>query len=370
MEPVPFLSLKFQHGSIRQDMESAMKRVLESNWFILGNELEKFEQEYAAFSKTRFCAGVANGLDAIALSLRALGVGASDEVIVPSNTFIATWLAISAIGAKPIPVEPDIKTYNIDASKIEATITKKTKAIVPVHLYGQACEMEEIMRVANKHNLFVVEDNAQAHGAECQRKITGSFGHCNATSFYPVKNLGALGDGGAITTNDERLYQQVLRLRNYGSSKKYSNEELGMNSRLDELQAAVLSVKLKRLTEWNQQRSAIARSYESKLKGVGDLILPFTSPECSHVYHAFVVRTRQRDRLQQHLEANGIQTMIHYPVPPHLQRAYNNLGYRLGDFPIAEELAKTCLSLPLWPGMSESLVRQVTDCIIQFFDVK
>ena len=370
MEPVPFLSLEFQHGSIKQDLKDAMERVLRSNWFILGKELEKFEREYATFSESRFCAGVANGLDAITLSLRALGVGAGDEVIVPSNTYIATWLAVSVIGAKPVPVEPDIKSYNIDPSRIEAAVTKKTKAIVPVHLFGQACEMNEIMRLANKNNLFVVEDNAQAHGAECQKKITGSFGQCNATSFYPVKNLGALGDGGAITTNDPELFTGLMRLRNYGSSTKYRNDELGINSRLDELQAAILSVKLKHLAGWTQQRRAIAKRYEEKLQGVGDLILPFTLPECSHVYHVFVIRTKLRDQLQQHLDANGIQTMIHYPVPPHLQQAYAKLGFRHGDFPITEELAKTCLSLPLWPGMTESMIDCISASIVEFYYAK
>lgn len=364
MESVPFLSLEFQHASIERDLQRAMERVLKSNAFILGKELEKFEAEYATFSETKFSAGVANGLDAITLSLRALGVGAGDEVIVPSNTYIATWLGVSATGATPIPVEPDIHTFNIDVAKIEASITKKTKAIVPVHLYGQACQMTDIMRIANKHTLFVVEDNAQGHGAECEKRKTGSFGHCNATSFYPTKNFGALGDGGAITTNDERLYRKIMQLRNYGSSTKYYNEELGVNSRLDEIQAAMLSVKLKHLAGWTQQRRIIAQLYEERLKGVGDLILPHTSPGCSHVYHVFVIRTKQRDKLQQQMNARGIQTMIHYPLPPHLQQAYSTLGYKPGDFPVAEELSKTCLSLPLWPGMTESVINYVYASII------
>ena len=367
MESVPFLSLEFQHASIEKDLQRAMERVLKSNWFILGKELEKFEAEYAAYSETKFSAGVANGLDAITLSLRALGVGAGDEVIVPSNTYIATWLAVSATGATPIPVEPDIHTFNIDVAKIEASITKKTKAIVPVHLYGQACQMTDIMRIANKHKLFVVEDNAQGHGAECERKKTGSFGHCNATSFYPTKNFGALGDGGAITTNDEGLYRKIVQLRNYGSSAKYYHEELGVNSRLDELQAAILSVKLKYLAEWNQQRRTVAKCYEEKLKDVADLILPQTLPGFSHVYHVFVVRTKQRDKLRQHLDSCGIQTMIHYPVPPYLQQAYKALGFKPGDFPIAEELSKTCLSLPLWPGMTQGVVNYVSESIEKFY---
>jgi dTDP-4-amino-4,6-dideoxygalactose transaminase len=368
MESIPFLSLEFQHAAVEQELREAMDRVVKSNWFILGKELERFEHEYAAYHKTRFCAGVANGLDAIILSLRALGIGPGDEVIIPSHTFIATWLAVSAVGSKLIPVEPDIKTCNIDVTKIEAAITKKTKAIIPVHLYGQACEMTEIMRIAGQHNLFVVEDNAQAHGAKHHQKLTGSFGHCNATSFYPGKNLGALGDGGAVTTNDAELYERVMRLRNYGSSTKYSNEELGINSRLDELQAAILSVKLKHLSGWTEERKSIANLYERKLKGVGDLILPYTSSGCSHVYHVFVIRSKQRDQLQQHLEAKGIQTRIHYPVPSHLQQAYSQLGFKAGDFPITEELSRTCLSLPLWPGMTESMIDYVCGSLAKFYD--
>jgi dTDP-4-amino-4,6-dideoxygalactose transaminase len=368
MEPVPFLSLEYQHASIEQELQQAMQRVLRSNWFVLGQEVEKFETEYADYCGTRFTAGVANGLDAIILSLRALSVGEGDEVIVPANTYIATWLAVSAVGAKPIPVEPQVKTYNIDVSKIEAAITKKTKAIIPVHLYGQACQMSELMSLAKRHNLFVIEDNAQAHGAEYQQKRTGSFGQCNATSFYPTKNLGAFGDGGAVTTNDEGLLQKIMQLRNYGSSAKYYNESLGINSRLDELQAAILSVKLRHLTEWTQQRRTIVNYYEKKLQGVGDLILPYTPPECSHVYHAYVIRTNERDRLQQHLDSRNIQTVIHYPVPPHLQLAYKSLGFKPGNFPITEELCKTSLSLPLWPGMTENVLDYISASIGEFYN--
>ena len=367
-ESVPFLSLQFQHAPIEAELQQAMARVLKSNWFILGEELKKFESAYASFNSTRFCSGVANGLDAIILSLRALNIGPGDEVIVPSHTYVATWLAVSAVGAKPIPVESDIKTYNIDVSKIETAIAKKAKAIIPVHLYGQACRMNEIMHLASKHSLSVIEDNAQAHGAECHQKKTGSIGHCNATSFYPGKNLGALGDAGAVTTNDEKLYERILQLRNYGSSKKYYHDELGVNSRLDELQAALLSVKLNHLAEWTAQRKAIAKSYDEKLNNVGDLILPQVAADCSHVYHLYVIRSGKRDKLQSFLTTRGIQTLIHYPVPPHLQQAYSSEAYKPGDFPIAEELSRTCLSLPLWPGMTESMINYISASIAEFYN--
>ncbi|GIV35625.1 MAG: aminotransferase [Cyclobacteriaceae bacterium] len=329
--------------------------------FILGNELRKFETEYARYNHTRYAIGVSNGLDALTLSLRALGIGPGDEVIVPSHTFIATLLAVTHVGATPVLVEPRMETYNINPDLIERAITKRTKAIIPVHLYGQACEMDSIMRIAKAHNLFVVEDNAQAHGALWNRKMTGSWGHANATSFYPGKNLGALGDGGAVTTDDEGLAEHIAMLRNYGSKEKYYNEVPGYNNRLDELQAAFLRVKLRYLDEWTRQRQEIACWYNNALQSVTGITLPYTHPQATHSYHLYVIRTAKRDAVQDRLRQKGIGTMIHYPVPPHLQKAYRYLGHKPGDFPIAEELAKTVLSLPLWPGMNRNMIKATAE---------
>jgi dTDP-4-amino-4,6-dideoxygalactose transaminase len=264
-------------------------------------------------------------------------------------------------------VEPDINTYNIDTQKIEAAITSKTKAIMPVHLYGQACEMESIMAIAKRHNLFVVEDNAQAHGAAYKEKLTGSWGNINGTSFYPGKNLGALGDAGAVTTNYAELAQKAMALRNYGSQKKYYNEMIGFNMRLDECQAGFLSVKLKYLKEWTEQRQEIAGWYNDSLKDIDDLILPSVAKNATHVYHIYLVRAQHRDKLQNYLADNGIGTLIHYPVPPHLQKAYEHLGLKKGNFPVAEEIANTCLSLPIWPGMQQSEVDYIAGKIVNFY---
>ncbi len=345
----------------------AFETVYDNNWFVLGEKVTQFEKEYAAINKVGYAVGVSNGLDALYLALKALGVGKGDEVIIPSNTYIATALSVSYVGAVPIFVEPDIDTYNIDPSLIEAAITPKTKAIMPVHLYGQACEMEAIMAIAEKHDIFVIEDNAQAHTATFNGKITGCFGHVNATSFYPGKNLGALGDAGAVTTNDEQLAAKVKILRNYGSQKKYYNEVIGCNMRLDEMQAAFLSVKLKYLPEWTVQRQQIAAWYNDSLRGIGDLVLPTVAKGATHTYHLYVVRTHKRDLLQLHLAENGIGTLIHYPIPMHLQEAYTHLGHKKADFPIAETIAQTCLSLPLWPGMTKDEIVFVAATIKDFF---
>ena len=338
------------HDQIREEMLAAFERVYDSHWYIQGQELLEFEREYAALNQTKFTVGVSNGLDALVLSLRSLGIGSGDEVIVPSNTYIATALAVSQVGATPVFVEPRMETYNINPELIEAAITKKTKAIMPVHLYGQACEMDEIMAIANSYNLYVIEDNAQAHLSSYNGTLTGSFGDVNGTSFYPGKNLGALGDAGAVTTNNEELANRIKRLRNYGSEVKYYNEEVGYNNRLDELQAAFLRVKLNYLQEWTNQRKEIASWYNESLKKT-NWILPEVHVNADHVYHLYVIRTANRDAVSEALKEKGIQTMIHYPVPPHLQKAYNQLGFKKGDFPIAEEIANTCLSLPIWPGM-------------------
>jgi len=354
------------HKETRADMLHAFSEVYESHSFILGDKVRIFEEAYAEFNKTKYCIGVGNGLDALIISLRTLGIGEGDEVIVPSNTYIASLLAVSAVGATPVLVEPRLETYNINPDNIEVAITSKTKAILPVHLYGQACEMDKIIAIAKKHNLFIVEDNAQAQGANFKGIQTGVSGNINGTSFYPGKNLGALGDAGAITTNDENLYKNALSLRNYGSRKKYFNEVKGYNSRLDEMQAAFLSVKLKRLNNWNIERQKIATQYNSLLKNIDWIILPKIAEGATSVYHLYVIRTNQRDKLQAYLTEKGIGTVIHYPVPPHLQEAYIDLGFKKGDFPIAAEIAETCLSLPIYPGLTESNIQTVVDAIKDF----
>jgi dTDP-4-amino-4,6-dideoxygalactose transaminase len=363
---IPFLSFEPQHAPLRDAMTAAFSRVYNSYWYVLGEEVKQFEQEYAAFNQVSHAVGVANGLDALVLALRVLGVGPGDEVIVPSNTYIATWLAVTQVGATPVPVEPDPATSNLDPALIAAALTPRTRAIMPVHLYGQACRMTEIMALAAQHNLYVVEDNAQSQGAAFAGGLTGSFGHVNGTSFYPGKNLGALGDAGAVTTNDADLAHKVQVLRNYGSQQKYYNEVVGYNSRLDELQGALLRVKLPHLPEWTRQRQQVAAWYNQYLAGIADLRSPIVAEGATHVYHLYVVHTPQRAALQQHLTAQGIGSMIHYPVPPHLQQAYQAFGFAPGSFPIAEELANTCLSLPMWPGMTEAHVAAVAAAIRAF----
>lgn len=364
--PIPFLSFAPQHAPIRAEILAAQARVYDSYWYVLGEEVKQFEAEYSAFNRVTHTVGVANGLDALVLSLRVLGVGPGDEVIVPSNTYIATWLAVTQVGATPVPVEPDPATSNIDPARIATALTPRTRAIMPVHLYGQACRMTEIMALATQHNLHVIEDNAQSQGAAFAGQFTGSFGAVNGTSFYPGKNLGALGDAGAVTTNDANLAKQVSVLRNYGSQQKYYNEVVGYNSRLDELQAAVLRVKLPYLTSWTAQRQQIAAWYGQHLAGIAGLRLPVVAEGATHVYHLYVVHCDQRDALQQHLTAQGIGTLIHYPVPPHRQQAYAALNMPAGAFPIAERLATTCLSLPMWPGMTEEQVATVAAAIRSF----
>jgi dTDP-4-amino-4,6-dideoxygalactose transaminase len=366
---IPYLSFEYQHGLIKAELKSACERVIDSNWFIMGESLKNFESKYARLSNTSDAVGVANGLDALILSLMALGVGSGDEVIVPSNTYIASWLAVSAVGAIPIPVEPNMQTYNIDASKIKEVISSKTKAILPVHLYGLACEMDEIMKIAKQHNLYVVEDNAQAHLATYNNRLTGSFGNLNATSFYPGKNLGALGDAGAVTGNDISLTSLVRVLRNYGSEKKYFNKVKGVNSRLDEMQAEILNVKLNHIESFTNERKKIARRYTEGLTGINDLVLPYVNEGSTHVYHIYLIRTKRRDELMTYLQAKGIHPFIHYPLPPHLQEAYSELGYKKGDFPFAEEIAETCLSIPLYPGLQDDEVDYIIETIKSFFNI-
>ena len=345
---------------------AAVGRVYDSYWYVLGDEVKNFERAYSVFNHVPHTIGVANGLDALVLALRVLEIGPGDEVIVPSNTYIATWLAVTQVGATPVPVEPDLATSNLDPALIAAAVTSRTRAIMPVHLYGQACRMTEIMVIARQHDLHVVEDNAQAQGATFDGQTTGSFGAVNGTSFYPGKNLGALGDAGAVTTTSAELDQKVRVLRNYGSQQKYYNEVVGYNSRLDELQAAVLGVKLQHLPGWTCQRQQVAAWYGQHLAGIDGLRLPTVADGATHVYHLYVVHTPRRDALQQHLTAQGIGTMIHYPVPPPRQQAYQTLGLEPGRFPIAETLAATCLSLPMWPGLTEAHVAAVAAAIRSF----
>lgn len=359
---VPFLDLHAAYSELRVDIDAAYGRVMDSGRYILGEEVEAFEAEFAAYCTVQHCIGVGNGLDALYLILRALDVGEGDEVVVPSNTYIATWLAVSHTGALPVPVEPDSKTYNIDPARIEAAITPRTKAIIAVHLYGQPADMDPIMDIAARHNLKVVEDAAQAHGARYRSRRTGSLGHAAGFSFYPGKNLGALGDGGAVTTSDPQLAERIRVLRNYGSRVKYFNEVKGFNSRLDELQAALLRVKLRHLDEWNERRSVRARLYGELLADT-DLVLPFVPKWSEPVWHLYVVASNERDALQKHLTEAGVGTMIHYPVPPHLQPAYGELELRSGAFPVAESIAAKILSLPMGPHLTLKEVSAVSAAV-------
>ena len=359
---VPFLDLKAAYLELQEDIDAAVRRVLDSGWYLLGGEIEAFEKEYAQYVGSKHCIGVANGLDALHLSLLAMGIGEGDEVIVPSNTYIATWLAVTYAGATPVPVEPIEATYNLDPARLEAALTRRTKAIVPVHLYGQSADMDPITEFAKKHGLVVLEDAAQAQGACYKGRRVGGLGDMAGWSFYPGKNLGALGDAGAITTNDDELAERVRLLRNYGSKVKYVHEVAGFNSRLDEIQAAVLRVKLQHLTAWNKRRAEIASLYSKELANT-ELVLPFVPDWANPVWHLFVVQSPNRDLLQQKLREAGIHTLIHYPTPPHLQNAYTNLGFAKGSFPISEKIHQHVLSLPMGPQLEHSQVLQVIEAI-------
>ena len=357
---VPFLDLKAMHTPLRVPLAEAAARVIDSGWFILGPEVEAFEAEFAAYCHVQHCIGVGNGLDAIHLLLEAYGIGPGDEVIVPSNTFIATWLAVTRCGATIVPVEPCIDTHNIDPARIEAAITTRTKAIVPVHLYGQPADMDPINALAEKHRLVVIEDAAQAQGARYRGRLVGSLGHAAATSFYPGKNLGALGDGGAVLTNDSAIAAKVRMLRNYGSQVKYQHTLPGYNSRLDEMQAAFLRIKLAQLNEGNEARNVVAATYSNGLKEI-DIILPVTPDWAKPVWHLYVIRSKKRDALQQFLQARGVATMIHYPVPPHLQPCYTDFAQH--DLPIAVQLANEVLSLPISPMVTPEQCRYVIEAV-------
>ncbi len=357
---IPFLDLGPTYIASKPSIDAAVMRVAASGWFLLGKELAAFEADYGRYCGAAHCAGVANGLDALHLALRALGVGPGDEVIVPSNTYIATWLAVSQCGATPIPVEPDPSTYNLDATRIEAAITPRTRALLPVHLYGQPADMDAINAIAGKHGLAVLDDCAQAHGATYKGRRAGNLAQISAWSFYPGKNLGAMGDGGAVTTSDASLDEAVRVLRNYGSRVKYHNEVKGLNSRLDEIQAAILAAKLVDLERATNERRAIAARFLDGLQGL-PLVLPHVPAWANPAWHLFVVRHTDRDGLQRRLTERGIGTLIHYPVPPHLQPAYAELGLTEGRFPIAEAIHREVLSLPLWPGMGDAQVDRVID---------
>ena len=361
---VPFLDIKASYLELKDEFDAAYHRVMASGWVLLGKETQAFEAEFAEYCEAKHCIAVGNGLDALRLVLQAWDVGPGDEVIVPSHTFIASWLAVSALGATPVPVEPNEATYNIDPERIEAAITSRTKAIMPVHLYGQPADMDPIMQLAAKYELRVVEDNAQAQGARYKGRRTGALGHAAASSFYPGKNLGAFGDAGAVTTNDDALAERVLMLRNYGSKVKYQHDLPGLNSRIDELQAAFLRVKLRHLDEWNARRKSLAALYLAQLSCLRyQLVIPSAPAWADPVWHLFVLNHPNRTVLQHYLANQGIQTIIHYPIPPHMSGAYQNMRLSAGSLPIAERMASEVLSLPISPHQPRNETDYVIRCL-------
>jgi dTDP-4-amino-4,6-dideoxygalactose transaminase len=363
---VPFLDLHAAYRELQAEIDAAVQRVVSSGWYILGREVEGFEREFAAYCGVRHCIGISNGLDALELALRGYGIGAGDEVIVPANTFIATWLAVSRTGAVPVPVEPEEPTHTIAADRVERAITPRTRAVMPVHLYGQPADMQPIVDLARRHGLKVIEDAAQAQGARYRTRRAGGLGDAAAFSFYPGKNLGAMGDAGALVTDDDELAARVRRLRNYGSVVKYQHEVQGFNARLDELQAAVLRVKLPRLDDWNDRRRTLAARYLQGLARVPSLGLPHVPEGVEPVWHLFVVRHPRRDELQRHLSRAGVETLIHYPVPPHRSNAYADRDFGPGAFPLAERIAATVLSLPMGPHLTVDLQERVMEAVVSF----
>lgn len=362
---IPFVSFKPMEKELDKELRNAFERVYTRSWYIEGQEDKNFEKAFAEFCGVKYCVGVGNGLDGLMLALKALQIGPNDEVIVPSNTYIATALAVTYVGAKLVFVEPDIRTFNIDPSKIKEAITPNTKAIMPVHLYGQPCDMEPIMDIAKKHNLYVIEDCAQAHGAIYKGKTIGSFGTAAGFSFYPGKNLGALGDAGATVTNSAEVAEKVRALGNYGSDYKYHHILKGNNSRLDEMQAAFLGAKLPHLEKMNEERRRIAKKYLEGIKN-SEIILPYVIDDVIPVWHIFAIRCQRRDELESYLKENGIGTNKHYPIPMHLQECYKDLGYKKGDFPIAEEISETELSLAMYYGMTDEEIQYVIEKINNF----
>ncbi len=370
MQTIPFVDLSAQYKTIKSQIDCAVQEVVSNCSFILGSQVEQFENAFARFIGAGYAVGLASGLDALRLALMSFDIGSGDEVILPANTFIATALAVSAVGAKPLLVDCDPEIYNIDVNLIEQAITPNTRAIIPVHLAGQAADMDPIMKIAIKHNLHVVEDAAQAHGTLYKGQPCGSIGHIGCFSFYPGKNLGAYGDGGMVVTNDPHLAERLRRLRNYGQKVKYEHVEKGLNSRLDTIQAAVLNVKLKYLQQWNRLRVAHAQAYRQALDGVGDLRFQQQVPYSTHIYHLFIIETEHRDDLLSCLGENGVQAGIHYPVPIHLQKAYQDLGYASGAFPHSERLAKRILSLPMFAELKSNQIRYAVETIKDFFASK
>lgn len=358
---IPFVDLKREYAQIREEIRNAIQRVLEKQWFILGEELEKFEQEFPNHIEAKYGVGVNSGSDALYLAVKALGIGKGDEVITVSHTFISTVDAIVRNGAKPIFLDIDPETYTIDVTQIERKITERTKAIIPVHLYGHPSDIDPIMENAEEHNLFVIEDACQAHGAEYKGKNVGSIGHVGCFSFYPAKNLGAYGDAGMLVTNDEELAGRLGMMRNYGQLKKYHHEFIGVNSRLDEIQAAILRAQLKHLDEWNEKRRRVARLYNEFLED-SRVIMPTQKEYAKHVYYVYVIRHKNRDKLEKHLEKNGIQTLIHYPIPIHKQKAYLDTGFQL-NLPVTEKICDEILSLPIHPFLHEDEILFIAECV-------
>ena len=363
MKKIPFLDLRKVHSEIQNVIDKSVFKVLNSGSYILGKELSEFENTYSEFENVKHAVGVGSGLDALLLIIKALNINAGDEIIVPSHTFIATWLAISKAGATPVPVEPDQDTYNINPNLIESAITKKTKAIVVVNLYGQIVDLDPIRRICNKNNLYLIEDAAQSHGALYKNIHTGSISDAIATSFYPGKNLGCMGDGGAVLTNNDEIALNVRRLRNYGSLKKYEHTDIGFNSRLDEIQASILNIKIKELNILNQKRRKIADFYNENLSSK-NIIIPKKLSYCDHVWHLYVIRSKNRDKLMQKLFEAGIQTIIHYPIPPHLQKCYDYL--KLDNMKLTEKICSEILSLPLYPNMPEDDIYYITEMVNKF----
>lgn len=365
---IPFLDLRGQYRQIKDQMQAALEETMERGDFILGKEEAVFEAEFGKYCNRKFCAGVNSGTDALFLGLLSLNIVAQDEVIVPAFTYIATSLAVTYTGAKPVFVDIDEKTYNIDVNKVEKAITKKTKAIIPVHLYGQPADMKPLLDMARKYNLKVIEDTAQAHGAQYRVsadkwQITGSMGDIGCFSFYPTKNLGAFGDGGAVVTDEEQVYKKLLMLRDYGRKSRYEHVTLGYNSRLDTLQAAILRLKLRHLDEWNSLRQQNAKIYTDRLKDIKGLSLPYTADYAKHVYHIYAVRVKDRDRVIKELTQADIGVLVHYPIPLHLQEVYQGLGYKAGDFPIAERVSAEILSLPMYPHLQENQIEFVAEAL-------
>lgn len=365
---IPFYNLKSTHKPLKKEFLEATKRAISNNDYILGKSVSNFEKKFADYCETKHAIGVGSGLDALKISLKALNIEKNDEVIVPANTYIATWLAVSELGAIPKAVDAEINSMNIDIAKIENSITHKTKAIIPVHMYGQMCDMDAITALSKKHKIHIIEDFAQAHGAIYKNKKAGSWGHVNATSFYPGKNLGALGDAGAITTNSDIIAERVKMIRNYGSKEKYKHELKGINSRLDSIQAAYLEIKLKHLDTWNKERTNIVALYKKHLKEIEEIAFQEEIPQGKSAYHLFVLRAKNRDKLQLSLKEKGIGTLIHYPIPPHMQKAY--IEFKNERFPITENIASNSISLPLYPGIKEKEIKYISKAIRLFYTKK